>query len=159
MNINFYREGDDYGFCSNFYRSAVKIDGKEFRTTEHYFQAMKFATTDPEAAERVRRAYTPSEAARLGRSRRFPLRHDWESVKDDIMRRALQAKFMQHPELRRQLLATGDAALVEHTRNDAYWGDGGNGKGKNMLGKLLMELRENLKQQQQQQQQQRQQHD
>ena len=59
-------------------------------------------------------------------------------------RKALRAKFEQHAELRALLLATAPAKLVEHTENDAYWGDGGNGKGKNRLGYLLMELREQL---------------
>jgi ribA/ribD-fused uncharacterized protein len=83
-------------------------------------------------------------AAHLGRSRKFPLRRDWESVKEDIMRQALRAKFTQHPELRELLLATGDAKLVEHTNNDRYWGDGGDGSGRNRLGLLLMELRAQL---------------
>ncbi len=61
------------------------------------------------------------------------------------MRAALEAKFMQHDKLKRLLLATGDALLIEHTSNDSYWGDGGgNGHGKNMLGRLLMELRSKL---------------
>ena len=57
---------------------------------------------------------------------------------------ALRAKFTQHDRLRKQLLSTGTADLIEHTKNDKYWGDGGNGKGKNMLGKLLVILREEL---------------
>ncbi len=58
------------------------------------------------------------------------------------MRRALQAKFTQHPELQQERLQTGDATLIEHTKNDSYWGDGGDGSGRNMLGKLLMKVRE-----------------
>ena len=80
----------------------------------------------------------------LGRDRSKPLRKNWESVKEQVMRKALRAKFEQHAELRALLLATASAKLVEHTENDAYWGDGGNGKGKNRLGYLLMELREQL---------------
>ena len=60
------------------------------------------------------------------------------------MREALRAKFTQHAALRELLLATGDALLVEHTKNDAYWGDGGDGTGLNRLGKLLMVLRHDL---------------
>jgi ribA/ribD-fused uncharacterized protein len=60
----------------------------------------------------------------------------------------LQAKFTQHPNLRSILLGTGDAELIEHTKNDSYWGDGGNGTGKNRLGQLLMELREQLRKEQ-----------
>ena len=92
----------------------------------------------------IRRVSSPMVAARMGRDRSKPLRKNWESVKEQVMRKALRAKFEQHPELRALLLATAPAKLVEHTENDAYWGDGGNGKGKNRLGYLLMELREQL---------------
>jgi hypothetical protein len=61
------------------------------------------------------------------------------------MRAALQAKFAQHPGLRSFLLQTGDAELIEHTKNDSYWADGGDGTGKNRLGQLLMELRTELR--------------
>jgi ribA/ribD-fused uncharacterized protein len=62
------------------------------------------------------------------------------------MREAVRAKFTQHPELLALLLATGDAHLVEHTANDSYWGDGGDGSGNNMLGRILMQLRDGLRQ-------------
>lgn len=136
--INFYRERDKYGFCLNFYKAPITIDDLDYPTTEHYFQAMKFATTDPDYMERIRKVKGAGEAARLGRSRSHPLRPDWEKVKNDIMRKALHAKFTQHPKLREQLLATVDHHLVEHTTNDRYWGDGGDETGKNMLGKLLV---------------------
>jgi ribA/ribD-fused uncharacterized protein len=84
-------------------------------------------------------------AARMGRSRKHPLRSDWETVKDDIMREALRAKFTQHQVLRSLLLETSDAELIEHTTNDSYWADGGDGTGKNRLGQLLMELREEFR--------------
>ena len=84
-------------------------------------------------------------AARLGRDRKQKLRRDWESVKVGVMRAAVLAKFTQHAELRALLLSTGDAKLVEHTENDYYWGDGGDGSGKNMLGRILMQVRESLR--------------
>ena len=71
-------------------------------------------------------------------------------MKDGVMYKALQAKFSQHEDLREELIATGSAFLVEHTENDNYWGDGNDGGtdtvGKNMLGKLLVKLREEIKQ-------------
>ena len=70
---------------------------------------------------------------------------DWESVKDAIMHEALLAKFTQHADLRGILLATGEATIVEHTKNDAYWGDGGDGGGKNQLGRILMRVRDELR--------------
>ena len=84
-------------------------------------------------------------AANMGRNRERMLRLGWEGMKDDIMREALHAKFTQHPALQSLLLATGDAELVEHTTNDRYWADGGDGGGRNRLGQLLMELRAQLR--------------
>jgi hypothetical protein len=63
---------------------------------------------------------------------------DWESIKIALMTNAVRAKFTQHKQMREILLSTGTATIVEHTTNDSYWGDGGNGSGKNMLGKILM---------------------
>ena len=77
-------------------------------------------------------------------------RPDWAEVKDNVMFECLKVKFSRdhHPELFEKLLATGNAMLVEHTRNDKYWGDGGDGgsgeKGKNMLGKLLVRVRDEV---------------
>ncbi len=141
--IRFYRTGDDYGCFSNFARADIKLDGKIWRTTEHYFQAQKFH--DKACQEKIRLVASPSIAARLGRSRKVPLRGDWEAVKEDIMLKALRAKFTQHEKFRRILLETNDATLIEHTTRDSYWGDGGDGSGKNRLGQLLMQVREELK--------------
>lgn len=138
--ILFYRVGDDYGCFSNFSKHPIVMGGKEWPTSEHYFQGQKFAGTEHE--EEVRRAKSAMVAARMGRERKRPLRKDWESVKDAIMREAVRAKFTQHDDLREVLLGTGDAEIVEHTANDRYWGDGGDGSGKNMLGVILMELRQ-----------------
>ncbi len=85
------------------------------------------------------------KAASFGRRKELPLRQDWDQVKVKVMREALTAKFGQHPELAAVLEATGNALIVEHTENDKYWGDGGDGSGENMLGRLLMEIREGLR--------------
>ncbi|GHF53214.1 hypothetical protein HNQ07_003268 [Deinococcus metalli] len=141
--ILFYATDKPYGEFSNFSRHPVVLDGIEWPTSEHYFQAQKFAGTPH--AEELRAQPTPMLAAQMGRRRDLPLRPDWNAVKDDVMRAALHAKFTQHPELRALLLGTGDAVLIEHTRNDTYWADGGNGSGRNRLGELLMELRGQLR--------------
>jgi ribA/ribD-fused uncharacterized protein len=141
--INFYSTTGEYGCFSNFSKHAVHLKGKRWPTSEHYFQAQKFAGTEHE--EGVRKCKTAREAANLGRSRKLPLRRDWESVKDAVMLEALRAKFTQHEGLKEVLLGTGDAKLVEHTANDSYWGDGGDGGGKNRLGQLLMQLRAELR--------------
>ena len=142
--IDFYRAGDAYGEFSNFFSRTIYIDGVSWPTTEHYFQGLKF-TDDPDYMEEIRRAKNARTAASLGRSRAHPLREDWEEVKDDVMYVAVKAKFSQHQELKDLLLSTGEARLVEHTGNDAYWGDGGDGSGRNMLGLTLMRVRDELR--------------
>lgn len=141
--ILFYRVKEPYGEFSNFAPYPLELKGKTWPTSEHYFQAQKFAGTDYEEA--VRLAGSPVTAASMGRSRERMLRLGWEGMKEDIMREALRAKFTQHPQLQALLLATGDAELVEHTTNDRYWADGGDGGGRNRLGQLLMELRAQLR--------------
>src|SRR5262249_14762338 len=110
--INFYSTAGEYGCFSNFSRHPVYLSGKRWPTSEHCFQAQKFQGTEHEEA--VRLCKTPREAANLGRSRKLPLRRDWESVKDQVMLEAVRAKFTQHDDLRAILLGTGDALLVEH---------------------------------------------
>src|SRR5262245_13708599 len=141
--IRFYSVNEPYGEFSNFAPYPIRLKGREWRTTEHYFQAQKFAGTEHE--EDIRCEVSPMIAARKGRDRKRPLRRDWERVKDGVMREALRAKFEQHPALAELLLNTGDARLIEHTVNDRYWGDGGDGSGRNRLGELLMELRSELR--------------
>lgn len=132
-----------YGLFSNFDRKhPITIDGVKWPSTEHYFQAMKFKGTGH--VEAVRQAERPADAAAMGRDRSRPLRADWEQVKDDVMREAVRAKFTQHEDCKGLLLNTGDAELIEHTTNDNYWADNGDGTGKNMLGKILMEIRTEL---------------
>ena len=140
--IRFRKEDPEYGFLSNFSPHGLALDGLWWPTSEHFYQAQKFVGTSD--YEVVFSAATPSEARRLGRF--FPIRRpDWEDVKVAVMKRALLAKFMSSKELGDKLLATGDAHLVEWAPWDRYWGDGGDGSGENVLGRLLMELRAYLR--------------
>ncbi len=143
MAIYFYTTGSDYGCFSNFSSHGLKLDGEYWPTTEHYFQAQKFPKTAH--CDQIRQAKTPKDAAKMGRDRTRPLRKDWEQVKDDIMRKAVLRKFETHPEIREILLATGDEEIVENSPIDYYWGCGKDGSGKNMLGQILMEVREILR--------------
>ena len=95
----------------------------------------------PEDVEDVRRAATPKLAAAIGRDRKRPLRPDWESVKDDVMRRGVLAKFRRYAAIRDILLSTGDEEIVENSPGDRYWGIGADGTGQNRLGTILMETR------------------
>ena len=141
--INFYSVNDEFGEFSNFATYAIKINGKVWPTSEHYFQAMKFEQEKDQ--QEIRLAKTPAEAARKGRDRKRALRQDWEAIKDKVMLEAVLNKFSQHSSLKQLLLNTGNAKIVEHTENDAYWGDAGDGSGKNRLGEILMEVRDKLR--------------
>ena len=140
--IRFYAENQSYGEFSNFYLREVRIDGKQWPTTEHYFQAQKF---DQKAyQEKIRKANSPMKAAELGRSRKVKLKSNWDRQKDNVMYKAVLAKFSQHDDLRALLISTQNAVIIEHTNNDSYWGDAGDGSGKNRLGKILMKVRDQL---------------
>lgn len=141
--IKFYSVSDDFGEFSNFASFPIRLNGKTWPTSEHYFQAQKFQDTKHQSV--IRKEKSPMQAARMGRDRKRPIRKDWESVKVSIMREAVLTKFTQYNELKDLLISTGNAKIIEHTTNDAYWGDGGNGSGKNMLGRILMKVREQLK--------------
>lgn len=140
--IMFYRTSDEYGGFSNFSNHSIYLDGTKWRTVEHYFQAKKFQ--DDRLMFKIQMVKSPWEAAKLGRDRKNPLRPDWESIKDTVMSRAVEAKFRQNKDVKELLLSTGNALIVEHTFNDSYWGDGGDGEGKNKLGLILMSLRSQL---------------
>jgi hypothetical protein len=137
--ILFYRTGDPYGDFSTFAPFPIKIGGILWPTSEHFFQAQKFSSADDREA--ILHASSPMNAAKMGRDRSRLLRPDWEAIKDSVMLQALREKFYQHLALAAMLAGTGDAEIVEHTTNDHYWADGGDGSGRNMLGKLLMRIR------------------
>jgi len=144
MTINFYSSDElPYGCFSNFARYGFESDGVWWPTAEHFYQAQKFVPTP--YAELIRRAETPRRAADLGRAPFPPLRQDWERVKDDVMRLAVQAKFDAHADIREVLLSTGDQDIVENSPTDAYWGRDSTGTGRNMLGTILMEVRGRLR--------------
>lgn len=142
----------EYAFLSNFYPSPInyEIDVGCFvtaPTVEHAFQAAKACHVGDETW--VLYAKTPGEAKRRGRS--IYLNPKWEEYKEDAMLNFLRQKFAI-PEFRDKLLSTGDAILIEGTTwHDNYWGvcycSKCNGHGKNRLGKLLMKVREELRNQ------------
>jgi ribA/ribD-fused uncharacterized protein len=143
MTIYFYTRTDEYGDFCNFSLHGFELSGRYWLTVEHYFQAQKFAGTEHEAT--VHRARTPGDAKAIGRNKAFPLRDDWEVVKDEIMRQAVLRKFETHADIRERLLNTGDEELVENAPGDYYWGCGLDGTGLNRLGTILMDVRETLR--------------
>src|SRR5690606_7738828 len=128
-----------FGAFSNFASHGIEMDGQWWPTVEHYFQAQKFL--DRDYRDRIRGCHSAKQAAELGRSRKVPLRADWESVKDEVMHAAVLRKFQTHPDLAELLLSTGDEAIVENAPGDYYWGCGKDGSGRNRLGQILMDVR------------------
>lgn len=122
MTIYFYSTREKYGCFSNFSPHGFELDGVYWATSEHYFQAQKFAGTLH--ADQIREVKTPKDAARMGRDRKRPLRPDWEQVKDDIMRKAVLCKFETHKDICELLLSTGDELIIENSPIDYYWGCG-----------------------------------
>lgn len=141
--IRFYETNKAFGCFSNFSRHPIDLDGQTWATTEHFFQAAKFSVRSD--IDDVRGAATAFQAAQIGRERGRSLKPDWSTVRDQVMLRALRAKFTQHADLGCILASTHGASLVEHTANDSYWGDGGDGSGRNRLGQLLEQVRGELR--------------
>lgn len=134
----------EHAFLSNFWPASVWLEGDVYSTVEHAYQAAKSLS----AIERnkVRLAKEPNEAKILGG--KITLRSDWEQVKFEVMFMLLVQKFNQ-PEFKELLLSTGKRELIEGNYwHDNIWGECScpkhKGKGQNHLGKLLMQIREDL---------------
>ena len=135
-------KGKDFSFLSNMYSYKVEFEynGLTFNSVESAYQAQK----DPSKADRFSRCKRPDMAKRMG-SNLKNIRSDWEEVKEEIMRELVFIKFSQNERLKERLLNTGDVQLVEgNTWGDTYWGVC-NGVGLNKLGEILMEVREELR--------------
>ncbi len=144
QDIRFYRANEKpYGVFSNLYKRSVEFEGATYPTSEHAYQAGKAAK--PAVRQWILSAPTPALAAMAAHGLYvWDVVPDWAQIKFDRMRAVLRAKFDQHADLRELLLSTGQARLVEAgTVNNAVnrlWGEV-DGKGENMLGVMLMELR------------------
>lgn len=141
--ILFYDPHDECGFLSNWYPAPVYLKEKIWPTPEHYYHAQKMAGTEYEEICRLQNS--PREAFEMSRRPDVPIREDWEDIRVKVMRKALFAKFQQHPELAERLLETGGAKLIEDSPVDDFWGIGEDGTGDNVSGKILMEIRERFK--------------
>ena len=140
-SIDFFR--GEYEFLSNFYPAKLVFDGIAYLNSEAAYQAQKCAAAKDRAQFSQRSA---DEAKGLGRQ--VFLRSDWDQVKLGLMARIVRAKFSQHPRLARKLLETGGRPLIEGNYwHDVYWGmDMKTGEGENHLGRILMALRSECRQ-------------
>lgn len=144
--IYFYHSGKPYYEFTNFYANPIILDGKQWPTSEHYFQAQKYPSNQA-LKERIRNAASPRGAFNITRepvNDRFK-DPNWDNAKYQAMLKAVRAKFSQPP-LKNTLLNTGNAVLVEDAgANDQVWGAGADYKGTNHLGRILMHVRDELR--------------
>jgi ribA/ribD-fused uncharacterized protein len=131
-------------YLSNFHPAPFVWKGREWKTAEHAYQAMK--STQENEKEFIRKLETAREAKIEGK--KVTLRSDWDSIKDSIMEEIVYEKFSQNADLAKQLIETGDAIIEEgNTWGDKYWGicPPDSGVGENKLGFILMKIRKKLK--------------
>jgi ribA/ribD-fused uncharacterized protein len=141
----FFYEQDCY-VLSNFSAFNLQWSGLTFPTSEHCYHWLKFAPHYTALRDEIAAAPSAHEAFKLAERNKHCRRADWDEVKVGIMRDILRAKASQHEYVRRKLLATGDRMLIEDSWRDDFWGWGPNRDGQNMLGKLWMEIRAELRQ-------------
>jgi N-glycosidase YbiA len=142
MIISFYSRSPKYAWLSNSAHFPFMLDGKEWQSVEHYYQAMKFV--DEEWQDAVRVASSALHARKIAKSWGGRVRRDWRTEKMKVMGKALNAKFTQNEELKEMLLDTHDALLAHIVSSDLYWGVNHDGQGANMLGEMLESLRQSL---------------
>lgn len=140
--VFFYEQ--DFYVLSNFSAFRLYWKGLYFDTSEAAYHYEKFPDHQGVRAE-ISNAPSAHEAFKIAERNKEHRRQDWDAVKVDVMRDILRAKAEQHEYVRRKLLATGDRELVEDSWRDDFWGWGPGRDGKNMLGKLWMDVRTELK--------------
>lgn len=146
MAIFFYIVEEPYGCFSNFSPHGFWLEGYFWSTAEHYYQAHKFWGTGQDALYlAIQQANTPQQAAALGRNPQHRLRSDWDLAKLAVMNTAVMAKFQTHADIRKILLATANEQIVEDSPVDSFWGCGPDQRGANHLGKILMQVRLQLR--------------
>ncbi|MEX0652313.1 MAG: NADAR family protein [Candidatus Paceibacterota bacterium] len=138
----FFYEQEFYVF-SNFSSFALEWKGEVWMTSEHAYHAEKF--NDTELLEALQQSRSAHDAMNIAYSNKDKYREDWDAIKLDVMREILHAKVAQHPYVKKKLLESGDKELVENSWRDNFWGWGENKNGKNHLGKLWMQVREEVR--------------
>lgn len=144
--ITFFRQDQPNFHLSNSSPAyPVTFNNVRYATAEHLFQSLKFPQ-HPEVAAKVRRSKTPLDAMRIARSHTNLYPAGWfsEGLNVKIMHQVVLAKFSQYSALTQALLETDEREIVNASPTDVFWGEGG-GRGKNVLGKSLMEVREVLR--------------
>jgi ribA/ribD-fused uncharacterized protein len=139
--ILFY-ENTYYSF-SNFSSFAINWKGYICATTEHAYQSEKF--DDKKIKEEIINASSALNAMLIAKENKDKYKKDWYEIKLKVMKEILQEKIKQHPYIKEKLLQTNNREIIENSPKDDFWGWGPNKNGANHLGKLWMEIREEIK--------------
>lgn len=140
-----YFFSDAAGVLCNWSAHGVTIWGQYFQTVEHAYHYCKFQDVSSVTAEQIKQAASPYIAMKIAQKNKSYRRSDWENIKVATMREITRAKYRQHDDARQILLDTGDRLLVENSPWDYFWGCGADGNGQNIMGKILMEVRQELR--------------
>ncbi len=138
----------EYYVFDNFSSFQIEYKGKVYPTSEHAFQSVQFINESPKLAEAIRTAKSAHEAQKIAEENKDRKDSNWDKIKLDVMKEILHCKVEQHPYVKKKLLQSGDREIIEDSWRDDYWGWGEKEDGKNMLGKIWMivrnEIRESL---------------
>jgi ribA/ribD-fused uncharacterized protein len=141
--ILFY-ESQHY-YLSNFSAFAVRVRRETWMTVEHAYQARKFPIGIAlSARQSIFRAMSAHDAKQVAKANKHLVRAGWDEIKLKVMEELIRLKFDQHEFVRKMLLSTGDAELVEDSPKDSFWGRGPDWKGQNHLGRLWMKIRDEM---------------
>lgn len=133
-----------YAFDS-FSAYTVQIWDKEFPTAEHAYQWKKYNETHPELAKQILEAKNPNAVKKISDANKDKVSPDWTEKKVAIMEDIVRAKVQQHEKVRKLLEESETRTIIENSPDDDFWGIGPNADGQNMLGKIWMRLREELR--------------
>ncbi len=119
------------------------LDEMEWKTVEHYFQAMRFS--DPAYRKKISECESIGDVTRLAKAWFKPKRKDWRKIQTTVMTRGLYMQCQMYPEMTEALLETEDRTLVENSQYDYFWGCGRDRRGENHYGKILMNIRARIR--------------
>lgn len=139
--ILFYER--EYYMFSNFSSFSVEYDGVFWMTSEHAYQAAKF--TDSKIRKEIEDAKSSHDAFKIARGHSNDYKPDWYDIRVNIMKDIVRAKTDQHTHIKEKLLETNTKEIVENSPVDDFWGWGANKDGRNELGKIWMEIREEIR--------------
>lgn len=141
--IEFYKEFGELGYLANYSNHGFTKNGIFYKTVEHYYQSEKF--DDPEIKKRIINAPTPKEASNIGRDRSNIRKENFKEIKNQVMFDGILEKFRQNRDIAYKLIETRNKKIAEATIDEYYWGIGKDKSGKNVIGDILVKVRERMK--------------